>query len=80
MLDYLDQIMCFLDASCWPDGAVKALAQLSGESVNRSRIRRCGGLSLLVQAARDNSHAMYALLQYVFDDTCTYKESLYTLA
>ncbi|CAH2096098.1 unnamed protein product [Euphydryas editha] len=57
------------DVSCWPEGAAKALAQLSGESVNRSRLRRCGGLPLLVAAARDHPHAMHALLQYVFDDT-----------
>ncbi|XP_034832431.1 armadillo repeat-containing protein 5 [Maniola hyperantus] len=57
------------DMCWWPDGAAKALAQLSGEAVNRSRLRRCGGLPLLVTAARDNAHAMHALLQYVFDDT-----------
>lgn len=56
----------------WPEGAARALAQLSGESVNRSRLRHCGGLSLLVAAAKVNSHAMHALLQYVFDDTCMY--------
>ncbi|KAI5637273.1 BTB/POZ domain-containing protein [Phthorimaea operculella] len=53
----------------WPEGAARALAQLSGESVNRSRLRHCGGLPLLVAAARANSHAMHSLLQYVFDDT-----------
>ncbi|CAH2262845.1 jg9219 [Pararge aegeria aegeria] len=57
------------DMAWWPDGAAKALAQLSGEAVNRSRLRRSGGLSLLVTAARDNAHAMHALLQYVFDDS-----------
>lgn len=57
------------DISQWPDGAIKSLAQLSGESVNRSRLRHCGGLPLLVAAARVNNQAMHALLQYVFDDT-----------
>ncbi|XP_022117785.2 armadillo repeat-containing protein 5 isoform X1 [Pieris rapae] len=57
------------DLSQWPDGAVKTLAQLSGESVNRSRLRHCGGLPLLVAAARLNNWALHALLQYVFDDT-----------
>ncbi|XP_045498323.1 armadillo repeat-containing protein 5 [Colias croceus] len=57
------------DVSWWPEGSIKALAQLSGESVNRSRLRHCGGLPLLVAAARVDSHAMHALLQYVFDDT-----------
>ncbi|XP_047503466.1 armadillo repeat-containing protein 5 isoform X3 [Pieris napi] len=57
------------DLSRWPDGAVKTLAQLSGESVNRSRLRHCGGLPLLVAAARVNNRALHALLQYVFDDT-----------
>ncbi|CAK1551154.1 unnamed protein product [Leptosia nina] len=56
------------EVKCWPDGAAKALAQLSGESVNRSRLRHCGGLPLLVAAARVNSHAMHALVQYVFDN------------
>ncbi|KAL0883062.1 hypothetical protein ABMA27_016532 [Loxostege sticticalis] len=55
--------------SWWPEGAAIALAQLSGESVNRSRLRHCGGLALLVAAARVNPYAMHALLQYVFDDT-----------
>ncbi|XP_049873107.1 armadillo repeat-containing protein 5 [Pectinophora gossypiella] len=53
----------------WPEGAARALAQLSGESVNRSRLRHCGGLPLLVAAAKVSPHAMHALLQYVFDDT-----------
>ncbi|XP_060803453.1 armadillo repeat-containing protein 5 isoform X1 [Amyelois transitella] len=53
----------------WPEGAARALAQLSGESVNRSRLRHCGGLPLLVAAAREHPCAMHALLQYVFDDT-----------
>ncbi|KAL4715456.1 hypothetical protein ACJJTC_015359 [Scirpophaga incertulas] len=57
------------DVSWWPEGAARALAQLSGESVNRSRLRHCGGLPLLVNAARASPHAMHALLQYVFDDT-----------
>ncbi|CAG5048003.1 unnamed protein product, partial [Parnassius apollo] len=57
------------DVAWWPEGAAKALAQLSGESVNRSRLRHCGGLALLVAAARVNSYAMHALLQYVFDDS-----------
>ncbi|XP_061383636.1 uncharacterized protein LOC116769953 isoform X2 [Danaus plexippus] len=57
------------DVSYWPDGSPMALAQLSGESVNRSRLRRCGGLPLLVTAAKTNTHAMNALLQYVFDDS-----------
>ncbi|XP_047991718.1 armadillo repeat-containing protein 5 [Leguminivora glycinivorella] len=49
--------------------AARALAQLSGESVNRSRLRHCGGLPLLLAAARVSPDAMRALLQYVFDDT-----------
>ncbi|XP_073956979.1 BTB/POZ domain-containing protein Rnb isoform X2 [Choristoneura fumiferana] len=49
--------------------AARALAQLSGESVNRSRLRHCGGLPLLLEAARVSPDAMRALLQYVFDDT-----------
>ncbi|RVE50863.1 hypothetical protein evm_004430 [Chilo suppressalis] len=53
----------------WPEGAARALALLSGESVNRSRLRHCGGLPLLVAAARVNQHALHALLQYVFDDS-----------
>ncbi|XP_047029859.1 armadillo repeat-containing protein 5 [Helicoverpa zea] len=57
------------DVDLWPEGTAHALAQLSGESVNRSRLRHCGGLPLLVAAARVNPHAMHALLQYVFDDT-----------
>ncbi|CAB3261567.1 unnamed protein product [Arctia plantaginis] len=57
------------DVSSWPEGSAQALAQLSGESVNRSRLRHCGGLPLLVAAARENPRAMHALLQYVFDDT-----------
>ncbi|KAF9421142.1 hypothetical protein HW555_002854 [Spodoptera exigua] len=57
------------DVASWPEGTAQALAQLSGESVNRSRLRHCGGLPLLVAAARINPHAMHALLQYVFDDT-----------
>ncbi|XP_052741286.1 armadillo repeat-containing protein 5 isoform X2 [Bicyclus anynana] len=57
------------DMSWWPEGAAKALAQLSGEAVNRSRLRRSGGLPLLVTAARDDAHALHALLQYVFDDS-----------
>lgn len=57
------------DVLMWPDGSAHALAQLSGESVNRSRLRHCGGLPLLVAAARTNPRAMHALLQYVFDDT-----------
>ncbi|XP_075977580.1 BTB/POZ domain-containing protein Rnb isoform X2 [Anticarsia gemmatalis] len=57
------------DVSFWPDGSAHALAQLSGESVNRSRLRHSGGLPLLVAAARVNPRAMHALLQYVFDDT-----------
>ncbi|CAG9561823.1 unnamed protein product [Danaus chrysippus] len=57
------------DPTYWPDGSPMALAQLSGESVNRSRLRRCGGLPLLVNAAKMNTHAMNALLQYVFDDS-----------
>ncbi|XP_022838097.1 armadillo repeat-containing protein 5 [Spodoptera litura] len=57
------------DVASWPEGTAHALAQLSGESVNRSRLRHCGGLPLLVAAARVNPHAMHALLQYVFDDT-----------
>ncbi|CAH0585629.1 unnamed protein product [Chrysodeixis includens] len=57
------------DVSLWPEGTAHALAQLSGESVNRSRLRHCGGLPLLVAAARVDPHAMHALLQYVFDDT-----------
>ncbi|XP_026499690.1 armadillo repeat-containing protein 5 isoform X1 [Vanessa tameamea] len=56
------------DVSCWPEGATKALSQLSRESVNRLHLRNCGGLSLLVAAARDDSYALHALLQYVFDD------------
>ncbi|XP_068633382.1 uncharacterized protein Rnb isoform X2 [Battus philenor] len=57
------------DVAWWPEGSAKALAQLSGESVNRSRLRHCGGLPLLVSAARVNPYAMHALLQYVFDDS-----------
>lgn len=62
----------FADVASWPEGTAHALAQLSGESVNRSRLRHCGGLPLLVAAARVNPHAMHALLQYVFDDTCEF--------
>lgn len=57
----------------WPEGAARALSQLSGESVNRSRLRHCGGLPLLVAAAKENMQAMRALLQYVFDDTCKFR-------
>ncbi|GBP69342.1 Armadillo repeat-containing protein 5 [Eumeta japonica] len=56
------------DASWWPEGATRALALLSGESVNRSRLRHCGGLALLVAAARVSPDALQALLQYIFDD------------
>lgn len=57
------------EVTWWPEGGARALAQLSGESVNRSRLRHCGGLPLLVAAARVHPSAMHALLQYVFDDT-----------
>ncbi|CAG9786810.1 unnamed protein product [Diatraea saccharalis] len=53
----------------WPEGAARALSLLSGESVNRSRLRHCGGLPLLVVAARENQYALHSLLQYVFDDS-----------
>lgn len=56
------------DVSQWPKGASRALAHLSGESVNRSRLRRCGGLPLLLTAARVDPSCMHALVQYVFDD------------
>ncbi|KAG6452804.1 armadillo repeat-containing protein 5 [Manduca sexta] len=57
------------DVSWWPEGAARALSKLSGESVNRSRLRHCGGLPLLIIAARSNPCCLHALLQYVFDDT-----------
>lgn len=70
MYVYIIKVRILSDVSYWPDGSPMALAQLSGESVNRSRLRRCGGLPLLVTAAKTNTHAMNALLQYVFDDSC----------
>ncbi|XP_048478636.1 armadillo repeat-containing protein 5 [Plutella xylostella] len=57
------------EVSWWPEGAARALAALSGEAVNRSRLRHARGLPLLLAAARRSPHAMHALLQYVFDDT-----------
>ncbi|KAJ0176554.1 hypothetical protein K1T71_007733 [Dendrolimus kikuchii] len=53
----------------WPEGASRALAHLSGEAVNRSRLRHCGGLPLLLNAAKFDETAMRGLLLYVFDDT-----------
>ncbi|KPJ08530.1 Armadillo repeat-containing protein 5 [Papilio machaon] len=40
------------DVAWWPEGSAKALALLSSDSVNRCRLRHCGGLPLLVSAAR----------------------------
>ncbi|XP_045536642.1 armadillo repeat-containing protein 5 [Papilio machaon] len=57
------------DVAWWPEGSAKALALLSSDSVNRCRLRHCGGLPLLVSAARVNSYVLHALLQYYFDDS-----------
>ncbi|XP_013165016.1 PREDICTED: armadillo repeat-containing protein 5 isoform X2 [Papilio xuthus] len=57
------------DVAWWPEGSAKALALLSNDSVNRCRLRHCGGLPLLVSAARVNSYVLHALLQYYFDDS-----------
>lgn len=54
--------------SQWPCSAPRALAQLSKESVNRSRLLHSGGLTLLVAATKISHCAFQALLEYVFDD------------
>ncbi|XP_050679997.1 uncharacterized protein LOC126975926 [Leptidea sinapis] len=69
LVECLVALLKQLDVSRWPDGAARALAHLSSESVNRSRLKHCGGLPLLVAAARVNDYALHSLLQYVFDDT-----------
>ncbi|XP_041979106.1 uncharacterized protein LOC121733072 [Aricia agestis] len=56
------------DVSQWPPDVVKALAQLCRGSTNRARLRLCGGLNVLLKAAKYNTHAFRALLQFSYDE------------